>query len=240
MNDLEVARNHLGNARAEFARARKNSQEALTTYTAYLEAEERARLQVLAAEQRRDTLVSKLMNSYPGDAGEALQATRTSPRNQLLANAAMQQRPQSRPSTSDSRGSGMSPLPHNVMIPDHTNSWRNMRDITWSQVDTMGAPMAHGHNVTMMDESLAATSREHGMQIDPMGADRKHPRSWEPLAGRDVFERQQLSGGAMQSTSSLAPSFRQTGMPMAVSDPQRVDHSVSFMPNPQQGHMGNM
>ena len=124
------------------------------------------------------------------------------------------------------------------------------------------------------------------MQIDPMSADRKHPRSWEPLPGtstcpivfarpillpisgprprrirskgpyaRQVYlltmpqdmtslppmKRQQLSGGTMQSTSSLTSSFRQTGMPMAVPDQHRVDQGVSFMSNPQQaGHMGNM
>lgn len=45
----------------------------------------------------------------------------------------------------------------------------------------------------------------------------------------------------MQSTSSLTSSFRQTGMPMAVSDQQRVDHGVPFMSSTQQaGHMGNM
>lgn len=45
----------------------------------------------------------------------------------------------------------------------------------------------------------------------------------------------------MQSTGSLTSSFRQTGMPMAVPDQQRVDHGVPFMSNPAQaGHMGNM
>ncbi|KAI0730104.1 hypothetical protein C8Q72DRAFT_279900 [Fomitopsis betulina] len=250
MHGLDIARTILKNARSELTRTRKESQEALATYTACLDAEERARQQVLAAEQRRDTLgISRLINNYPAEAGEALQTARSSPRNQILSNAAMQQRPLSRPSTSDSRGSGMSPMPNNVMMTDHANSWRNMRDMTWPQVDTMGAQMAQSHNVAMMDESLAATSREHGMQIDPMSADRKHPRSWESLPGRDVFEnmaslppmkRQQLSGG-MQSTSSLTSSFRQTGLPMAVPDQQRVDHGIPFMSNTQHaGHMGNM
>lgn len=38
------------------------------------------------------------------------------------------------------------------MMTDHANSWRNMRDMTWPQVDTMGAQMAQSHNVAMMDE----------------------------------------------------------------------------------------
>ncbi|TFY61664.1 hypothetical protein EVJ58_g4367 [Rhodofomes roseus] len=205
MQDLEIARNLLGNARAELARARKNSQEALAAYTTCLDAEDRARQQVLAAEQRRDHLVSRLMNSYPGEAGEG------------------------RPIVSPKSAIGECCYATTTAI--QTKYKRLPRE--WYE-----------------PHSLAGTSREHGMQIDPMGADRKHPRSWEPLPGRDVFEdmaslppmkRQQLSGSAMQSTSSLTSSFRQTGMPMAVTDPQRVDHNVSFMPNAQQGgHLGNM
>lgn len=80
----------LKNARSELTRTRKESQEALATYTACLDAEERARQQVLAAEQRRDTLgsaasipssgewqlnisvVSRLINNYPAEAGEGV------------------------------------------------------------------------------------------------------------------------------------------------------------------------
>lgn len=80
----------LGNARSELTRARKASQEALATYTTCLDVEERARQQVLAAEQRRDTLgsaavipssgewrlnivvVSRLVNNYPAEAGEGV------------------------------------------------------------------------------------------------------------------------------------------------------------------------
>ena len=107
MHDLEIARmSHqpltvyarqtfssgtlLGSARSELTRARKASQEALATYTACLDAEERARQQVLAAEQRRDTLgsaasiplssvrclntaiVSRLVNNYPAEASEGV------------------------------------------------------------------------------------------------------------------------------------------------------------------------
>ncbi|KAF7366630.1 putative NAD-aldehyde dehydrogenase [Mycena sanguinolenta] len=55
----------LQNARAAFARAQKDTQDALLRYTACLETENQARDAVTAAENRRDEVVASLLNRQP-------------------------------------------------------------------------------------------------------------------------------------------------------------------------------
>ncbi|PCH42693.1 hypothetical protein WOLCODRAFT_25509 [Wolfiporia cocos MD-104 SS10] len=84
------------------------------------------------------------------------------------------------------------------------------------------------------------SSQGDGMQVDGLGSDRKHPRTWEDVRAREGFDdlrpikRHQFSSSIPNVMSSPAlSSLRQPTVTLATTDPPRIDQSSGVLMSAQ-------
>ncbi|KAH9926535.1 hypothetical protein B0H21DRAFT_139446 [Amylocystis lapponica] len=239
MNDVEINRSLLGTARAALARAQRDTQDAFSRYTACLDAETLARQQVALAEERRDTLVSSLVDSFPGEHIEDTSMRRSPGAPDTSVSSVP--RSESVASTEQSHDNAMTPT---VALPNSDSRWKPTRSVQWSSTDALnltGVP--HRQNGSGLELPFS-TAREQDVQLTSISSnfERKHGRSWDDLHAQSEFEdlsalpprkRHQISSTGLHPTprSHNPPVGRLTLSNSSTPGPSRLDQSVNTLLN---------
>ncbi|KAI0788333.1 hypothetical protein C8Q74DRAFT_674269 [Fomes fomentarius] len=187
LNEVNLNRRNLANARVAFSRAQRDTQESFARYTACLETETQARQQLSMLEERRDALKSFRTDYLDSPSGSTKQSP---PLIDDIQNTL--ERSDSRASTSQSHDEVMHQIPNNhVALQDNVAAWKTMREMQWPHGDAMAVPdVSRGHHeLSSVDQTYSPAVRGQEMQMNAMGQmERKHPRSWEELQNQTAFE----------------------------------------------------
>ncbi|KAH9937859.1 uncharacterized protein BXZ73DRAFT_44821 [Epithele typhae] len=186
LNEVNLNRRNLASARASFARAQRDTQEAFARYTACMDAETQARQQLSMLEERRDGLMASLAESFRTDYMDCDGSTKHSP----LVDGRVE-RSDSRASTSQSHDEVMNAMPNNHVGMQDNVGWKMQQ---WSHGDAMAVTEIprghHHHDIGSVEQTFSPVRAAQEMQMNAMGQlERKHQRSWEDqMHNQTAFE----------------------------------------------------
>ncbi|GJE85610.1 hypothetical protein PsYK624_016890 [Phanerochaete sordida] len=195
VSEVETNRKQLRSARAALSRAQRETQESFKRYKSCLDVEAAAMQQVAAAEERRDALMTSLMDACRPDGSEVSEeSSRKSPYGQEEAQAAAgvdHGDLRTSPKQSHDPISGLYHKPNGTPSQDTVSGWRAMREMQqWAPPDPSG--MAGGSGMGAVGQSAyhySAAAAAQDMAMDVQGlASRKHSRSWDMAPGQPEIE----------------------------------------------------
>ncbi|KDQ56898.1 hypothetical protein JAAARDRAFT_36371 [Jaapia argillacea MUCL 33604] len=239
LQEAEVSKQLLTNARSNLFRAQETTQDFFAKYTASLESERKILQDVMAAEERRDALVAMLLRQNPPAGASTPTNGRLTPSRYHQAEAGASNA-RSHLERRGSNPSRMQPATWNdsLIDPHLPNSTPPMRSDTRSTSTHEGQAVdwSHGLNfqsseARMMDHDLPrpAVPSPQMISSERANASRKHVRSWEQGQLQDV-------GTEVEDASVLPPRKRMhqlsEGIHMVASN---LGASIPDMPMTQQG-----
>ncbi|EKM57851.1 uncharacterized protein PHACADRAFT_206722 [Phanerochaete carnosa HHB-10118-sp] len=192
VSEVETNRKQLRSARAALSRAQRETQESFKRYKSCLDVEAAAMQQVVAAEERRDALMSSLMEACRPDGSEASEtSSRKSPyaAEDPQASAVEHGEIRTSPKQSHDQISGLY-KPNGVPSQESVGGWRAMREMQqqWGQPDPHS--MAGGSGMGAVGQSAyhySAAAQDIAMDVQGL-ASRKHSRSWDMAPGQPEIE----------------------------------------------------